>query len=144
MGDGADGAVLGFDYGRRRIGVAVGQTITRSATPVATLEATPAGPDWPRLLALVAEWRPTGLVVGVPYNADGTPHDLTHEVLAFASALGARTGLPVHTVDERLSSAEAEATLREQRAAGRRRVAKADVDAAAACVILKGWLGAQR
>lgn len=137
----ADGAVLGFDYGRRRIGVAVGQTVTRSSTPVTTLTATADGPDWPRLLALVAEWRPTGLVVGVPYNADGTPHDLTHEVLAFASALGARTGLPVHLVDERLSSAEATATLREQRADGRRRVSKADVDAAAACVILNSWLG---
>jgi len=136
----AAGTVLGFDYGRRRIGIGVGQTVTRSATPVATLLATAAGPDWTRLLALVAEWRPTGLVVGVPYNADGTPHDLTLEVLAFASALGERTGLPVHTVDERLSSAEAQATLREQRAAGRRRVAKADVDAAAACVILNSWL----
>jgi putative Holliday junction resolvase len=143
VGNGASGAVLGFDYGRRRIGVAVGQTITRSATPVTTLEAVAGGPDWPRLLALVAEWRPSGLVVGVPYNADRTPHDLTHEVLAFASTLGERTGLPVHTVDERLSSAEASATLREQRAAGRKRVVKSDVDAAAACVILNGWLGAQ-
>jgi putative Holliday junction resolvase len=138
--DAATGAVLGFDYGRRRIGVAVGQTVTRSATPLATLNATADGPDWPRLLALVAEWRPTGLVVGVPYNADGTPHDLTHEVLAFASALGERTGLPVHQVDERLSSAEAEATLREQRGPGRKRVAKSDIDAAAACVILNSWL----
>ena len=135
--------MLGFDYGRRRIGVAVGQTVTRRANPVATLEAVVGGPDWARLLALVAEWRPTGLVVGVPYNADRTPHELTHEVLAFASALGERTGLPVHTVDERLSSAEAQATLRERRAAGGRRVAKADVDAAAACVILDSWLGAQ-
>lgn len=136
--------MLGFDYGRRRIGVAVGQTVTGSASPVATLDAGATGPDWARLLALVAEWRPSGLVVGVPYNADGSPHDLTHEVLAFAAALGARTGLPVHQVDERLSSAEASATLREQRAAGRKRVAKADVDAAAACVILTTWLGARR
>jgi len=134
--------VLGFDYGRRRIGVAVGQSVTRSASPVTTLEAVAGGPDWPRLLALVAEWRPTGLVVGVPYNADGTPHDLTREALAFAGALGERTGLPVHTVDERLSSAEAQAALRAQRAEGRRRVTKADVDAAAACVILNAWLGA--
>lgn len=136
----ATGAVLGFDYGRRRIGVGVGQTVTRSSTPIATVSATAQGPDWPHLLALVAEWRPTGLVVGVPYNADGTPHDLTLEVLAFVSTLGERTGLPVHTVDERLSSVEAQATLREQRAAGRKRVAKADVDAAAACVILNSWL----
>lgn len=134
--------MLGFDYGRRRIGVAVGQTVTRSASPLATVDADDQGPDWPRLMALVAEWRPSGLVVGVPYNADGSPHDLTHEALAFASALGARTGLPVHRVDERLSSAEASATLREQRAAGRRRTRKGDVDAAAACVILNSWLGA--
>lgn len=134
------GAVLGFDYGRRRIGVAVGQRVTRSATPVAAVAAREGGPDWTRLLALVAEWRPTELVVGLPYNADGTPHDLTREAEAFARTLAERSGLAVHTVDERLSSVEAERALRERRAEGRRRVAKGDVDAAAACVILESWL----
>lgn len=132
--------VLGFDYGRRRIGVAVGQHITRSASPVAAVVARNDGPDWSRLDALVAEWRPAELVVGLPYNADGTPHDLTREAEAFARTLAERTGLAVHTVDERLSSVEAERALRERRAEGRRRVAKGDVDAAAACVILESWL----
>jgi putative Holliday junction resolvase len=132
--------VLGFDYGRRRIGVAVGQHITRSASPVAAVTARNDGPDWARLDALVAEWRPAELVVGLPYNADGTPHDLTREAEAFARTLAERTGLAVHTVDERLSSVEAERALRERRAEGRRRVAKGDVDAAAACVILESWL----
>ena len=134
------GAVLGFDYGRRRIGVAVGQRITRSATPVAAVNALADGPDWTRLLALLTEWHPTELVVGLPYNADGTPHDLTREAEAFARTLAERSGLAVHTVDERLSSVEAERALRERRAEGRRRVAKGDVDAAAACVILESWL----
>jgi putative Holliday junction resolvase len=134
------GAVLGFDYGRRRIGVAVGQRITRSASPVAAVAALADGPDWPRLIALLAEWRPAELVVGLPYNADGTPHDLTREAEAFARTLAERSGLAVHTVDERLSSVEAERALRERRAEGRRRVAKGDVDAAAACVILESWL----
>jgi len=135
-----DGAVLGFDFGLRRIGIAVGQRITRSASPLATVAARDGDPDWARLDALLAEWRPTELVVGLPYNADGSPHDLTHAARAFAGALGARTGLVVHTIDERLSSVEAERTLRERRAAGRRRVAKGEVDAAAACVILGSWL----
>lgn len=133
-------SVLGFDYGRRRIGVAVGQHITRSASPVAAVVARSDGPDWSRLDALVAEWRPAELVVGLPYNADGTPHDLTREAEAFARTLAERTGLAVHTVDERLSSVEAERALRERRAEGRRRVAKGDIDAAAACVILESWL----
>ena len=132
--------MLGFDYGRRRIGVAVGQHVTRSASPVATVVARDDGPDWSRLLALLAEWRPTELVVGLPYNADGTPHDLTREAEAFARTLAERSGLAVHTVDERLSSVEAERALRERRAEGRRRVAKGDVDAVAACVILESWL----
>lgn len=132
--------VLGFDFGRRRIGVAVGQRITRSAAPVETVSARSDGPDWSRLDALVAEWRPSELVVGLPYNADGTPHDLTRDAEAFARTLAERTGLAVHTVDERLSSVEAERALRERRAEGRRRVAKGDVDAAAACVILESWL----
>ena len=136
----SQGAVLGFDYGRRRIGVAVGQRITRSASPVAAVATLADGPDWPRLIALLAEWRPTELVVGLPYNADGTPHDLTREAEAFARTLAERSGLAVHTVDERLSSVEAERALRERRAEGRRRVAKGDVDAAAACVILESWL----
>lgn len=136
----AAGSVLGFDYGRRRIGVAVGQHVTRSASPVGTVAARNDGPDWSRLLALLAEWRPTELVVGLPYNADGTPHDLTREAEAFARTLAERSGLAVHTVDERLSSVEAERALRERRAEGRRRVAKGDVDAVAACVILESWL----
>lgn len=139
MADAAPGAVLGFDYGRRRIGVAVGQTVTRGASALTALRNLDAGPDWAALEALLAEWRPTALVVGVPYNADGTPHDLTHEVLAFAQALGARAKIPVHTLDERLSSLEAAATLRAQRGMGRRRARKEDLDAAAAAVILRDW-----
>ena len=140
MAEPARGTVLGFDYGRRRIGIAVGQRVTGSAHALATLPATDGSPDWERLDALVEEWRPTELVVGVPYNADGTPHDLTREALDFAHALGARSGLTVHTVDERLSSVEAERALKAQRGAGRRRIGKGDVDAAAACVILGSWL----
>lgn len=136
----AAGTVLGFDFGRRRIGVAVGQGITRSATPVTTLDARSGEPDWPQLLALINEWRPTELVVGLPYNADGTPHDLTHEAETFVRSLAERSGLAVHTVDERLTSIEAERTLRAGRAEGRRRVAKGHVDAVAACVILESWL----
>ncbi len=133
--------VLGFDYGLRRIGVAVGETVTRTARPLAVVAAA-RGPDWPALDRLVAEWGPDALVVGIPYNLDGTPHALTRAAERFARRLAARYRLPVHRVDERLSSAAARAAIREARAAGRlRRPARRGArDRAAAQVILQAWL----
>ncbi len=133
--------LLAFDYGRRRIGVAVGNTLTGDARPLTTLDATDSGPDWTRIAALLAEWRPARLVVGVPYN-DGAPGEaIATEAQRFARRLHGRFGLPVDAVDERLSSAEAHDRLKEDRRAGRRGpVAKKDIDSAAAAVILQDWL----
>ena len=149
--------LLAFDYGRRRIGVAVGNTLTRQARPLLTLDVTEAGPDWTRIAALLAEWRPARLVVGVPYNDDaaaasadtapdtgadaGAGAAIAAEAQRFARRLRGRCGLPVDTVDERLSSAEAHERLRTERRAGRRgTIAKRDIDSAAAAVILQDWL----
>jgi putative Holliday junction resolvase len=136
---------LGFDYGRRRIGVAVGGPATGRASPLAIVRCRDDGPDWTAVEGLVEEWRPDRLVVGLPYNDDGTESDMTRLVRRFAGRLQARFRIPVELVDERLSSREAEARLREARATGarRRRVRKEDVDMVATAVILQGWLDNQ-
>jgi putative holliday junction resolvase len=133
--------LLAFDYGRRRIGVAVGNTLTGSASALETLVISGSGPDWARLEALVRRWTPARLVVGVPYNADGSEGELAAEALGFARGLAGRCGLPVDTVDERLTSVEATDRLRRARREGRRgRIGKKDVDREAAALILQSWL----
>jgi putative holliday junction resolvase len=135
------GTLLAFDYGRRRIGVAVGNTLTRNARALVTLGADDSGPDWAQIAALLEAWRPTRLVVGVPYNDAASGEGIAAEAQRFARRLHGRFGLPVETVDEVLSSAEARARLVAERHAGRRgRIANKDIDSAAAAVILQDWL----
>jgi putative Holliday junction resolvase len=133
--------VLAFDFGRRRIGVACGDNVSRSASPLGGIKAGPQGPQWSGIETLIGEWRPAMLVVGLPYNADGSEGAAAAAARGFATELGRRYSLPVHLVDERYSSLEAGERLRGARQSGirRRRVNKTDVDAAAACVILERW-----
>jgi putative Holliday junction resolvase len=132
---------LGFDYGRRRIGIACGQAITQSATPVDTVAAHGGVPDWPRIDRTVSAWQPQGLVVGIPLHMDGVEQTETHEARRFAATLHRRYALPVFEADERLSSREAEGVIVEARRRGsRRRTRKADVDRMAASIILERWL----
>jgi putative Holliday junction resolvase len=135
------GLVLAFDFGHRRIGVACGDTLSRTARPLAAVVNSATGPRWETVDSLVREWQPTLLVVGLPYNVDGSESTMSAAVRAFAGEVQRRYELPVHLIDERYSSLEAEARLRLERESGlrRRRVAKGDVDAAAACVILDRW-----
>jgi putative holliday junction resolvase len=132
---------VAFDFGRRRIGIAAGDSVTRRARPVTTLHAGSAGIDWASIARIVTELKPGTLVVGVPLNVDGTPGELTQAARSFARELERRCALRVATVDERWSSMEATEHLREARQSGRRtrRVRKEDIDAAAACVILERW-----
>ncbi|TSE28608.1 putative pre-16S rRNA nuclease [Tepidimonas thermarum] len=118
---------LAFDWGERRVGVASGNAITRTATPLPTVQAQ-GDARWQRLSALIGEWRPDALVVGVPCHPDGTPHEQTQRARRFARQLHGRTGLPVVEVDERYSTTEAHAR------------GAADADAAAACIILEQFL----
>ena len=134
---------LAFDFGRRRTGVAAGQSITGSAAPVATLGMRNGAPDWRALDRLIQEWSPDCLVVGLPYTMRGGEQELTRQVRAFAAELARRYGCAVYTMDERLSSKEAEARLIELRRAGRRRIRRQDIDCAAACVILESWFHSQ-
>ena len=132
-------SAIGFDFGLKRIGVAVGQTLTRSASPLGVVAVRGGEPDWEAIAGLLREWRPGALVVGLPYNMDLSEQEMTQKARHFAAQLAERFPLPVHTVDERLSSKEAEAALKERRQQGRRRITREDVDGAAACVILESW-----
>lgn len=136
--------VLAFDYGHKRIGVAVGEPLTGSASPLLTLTHH-AAPDWTALLRLIAEWRPTELVVGLPLDEDGGEQAITTLARRFAEDLEQRSGLKVHLADERYSSRAADDALRDARASGRmtRRVRKGDRDGEAARVILEQWLAMQ-
>ena len=124
---GAVGSYLAFDFGTRRVGVASGNALTRTATPLRTLRADGAAP-LQAIGALIDEWRPDALVVGVPRHPDGAAHDNTRRAQRFARQLQARFRLPVHEVDERYTTVEA-------RAGGAR-----DLDAAAAALILEQFL----
>lgn len=133
--------LLAFDVGSRRIGMAAGDTLTRTAAPRAAAAMRPGGPDWEAISRSVRELHPARLIVGLPYNADGTAGPMAAMARRFGAALGERFGLPVDYVDERYSSLEAAATLAQLRGRGQhRRVRRQDVDSAAAAVILGRWL----
>ena len=129
----ADSTLVCFDYGERRIGVAVGQTVTGTATPLTTLCAHHGRPNWDELRALLDKWQPDALVVGLPLNMDGTEQEITRRARRFARRLADRHQLPLHFADERLSTREARAL--ESGAAPRE-----GRDALAAQVILEGWM----
>lgn len=132
--------LLAFDFGLRRIGIAVGQDVTASASPLGVVDNRDGEIDFAAIDRLVSEWRPARLVVGMPFNTDGSPGELDGPVKAFIAALD-RYGLPIATTDERYSSIEAERVLKEARADGRRgRIDKASIDAAAAVLIAERYL----
>lgn len=124
------GTLLCFDYGEKRIGVAVGQQVTGTASALEIVPVRHGRPDWERIGTLVRDWRPAALVVGVPLNLDGTPQPLTAAAERFARRLAGRYALPVHRADERLTTY----------AARRLRPGRVKVDAEAARVILESWL----
>ncbi len=134
------GYLLAFDFGLKRIGVAVGQTLTGQARPLATLSAA-RGPDWRGLERVVDEWRPALLIVGLPLDAEGNETEMSKAARAFGAELAARTGVEVNYFDERLSSHQAEGRFADLRAAGALRRKHSDqVDALAAQIILENWL----
>jgi putative pre-16S rRNA nuclease len=143
---GAVQTVVALDFGLKRIGIASGDTLTRAAHPRLTIANGPQGPDWAAFDRVLADVRPARIVVGEPYNADGSVSALTEAARRFAAGLAQRSNLPVDLVDERWSSQDAEERLRDARATGerRRRVTKQDVDAAAAAVILERWFSEHR
>lgn len=131
------GAVLAFDFGEKRIGVAVGEWETRTAHPLETIAGEANAPRFARIGELIGEWRPVELVVGLPLGLDGEEHELTRRCRRFANQLNGRFGLPVRLVDERLTSVEAERRLREAGLGVRDN--KAAVDSLAAQEILQDY-----
>lgn len=130
--------VLGFDFGLKRIGVATGQRITATAAPLNPLAARDGIPDWTRVEAVVKEWRPHALLVGLPLNMDDSESELSHLARKFARRLEARFQLPVLMVDERLTSRAARELLAD--ISDRRKGKLPSLDSTAAVLMVEGWL----
>lgn len=136
----ADGCILGFDFGLRRIGVAVGQRTTNTASSLETV-ANGREPDWAALDRLIREWKPRQLLVGLPLNSEGEETDMSRAARRFGESLRERYGLDVSYADERLSSRAAEGRFAELRASGTlRRKHSRRLDAMSAQIILENWL----
>ncbi len=132
------GTLLGFDYGTRKIGVAVGQTLTATASPLETLQLVNQQPDWTRIGRLIEEWQPEALVVGLPLDVDDSETDATVPARRFSRQLEGRFHLKVYLADERFTSFEARDRL------GHKAKQREEYDAMAAKLILETWLDEQR
>ena len=134
------GVYLAFDYGTKRIGIAIGDAVTRAARGLGAVPH-----DWGRIGRLLEEWTPAACVVGLPLDEGGAEQAITRQARQFASELQQRFKGPVHLCDERYSSRSAHGDLRQARAAGvlKRRVRPGDKDSAAARIILEQWLAEQ-
>ena len=130
--------LLAFDYGEKHIGVAVGQTVTGTANPLETIRVTGSRPDWGAITRVVDTWRPDALVVGLPLNMDGSEQGVTGMARRFSSQLTGRYRLPVHLVDERLTTRAAR-----ERLADAGRTGEADHPVAAQ-IILESWLAERK
>ena len=124
--------VLGFDFGLKRIGVAVGNGVTATASALAPLRANEGNPDWEAVRRLLEEWKPQRLVVGLPLNMDGTPSEMSARAERFARRLEGRFNLRCEMMDERLSTFEARGLIAESGS-------EASRDSVAACLVLESW-----
>lgn len=124
------GVILGFDFGLKRIGVAVGQTITRTAAPEAIVKSQDGKPDWEHISRLFEKWQPVAIVVGLPFRLDGSEQALTQPARKFGQRLSGRYHCPLYFIDEQLSSIEAES----------RQLKRQHIDDHAAQIILQNWL----
>ncbi len=133
--------LLGFDFGTKSIGIATGQEITASATPLQALKARDGIPEWDEVERVINEWQPDLIIVGLPLNMDGTPQPVTYAAKKFANRLASRYGIPVETQDERLTTVDARAQLFAQ--GGYKNLTKGNVDNLSAKLILDSWFEAQ-
>lgn len=129
--------LLGFDFGTKRIGVAVGQTITRTARPLGTIQAKEGEPQWEALDKIIHTWKPDALIVGIPLNMDGTEQYLTQAARRFEDALRERFNIPVFGIDERLTTKDARAQIFKK--GGYKALQNGQVDSVAAQLILETW-----
>ncbi|RTR39120.1 Holliday junction resolvase RuvX [Shewanella canadensis] len=129
--------VLGFDYGTKSIGVAIGQSLTGSANPLLSIKAVDGIPKWEEIGMLIEEWKPDLVVVGLPLNMDGSEQEMTQRAKKFANRINGRFGVKIATQDERLTTADAKARLFEM--GGYKALTKGQVDAMSAVLIIESY-----
>lgn len=129
--------LIGFDFGMKRIGVAVGQSITKTARPLDTIQAKNGVPNWNAISKLINKWLPDAIIVGIPLNMDGTPQKLTTLAREFAKSLQEKLNLPVYEMDERLTTKAAREKLFTE--GGYKALQDGQVDRVAAQLILQNW-----
>lgn len=134
-------SVLGFDYGKKRIGLATGQTITGTATPCKTIKQIDGNPDWDAIKVEIQQWKPQILIVGMPYHTDGSENKMTAASRHFCYELEQRFKLPVEHINEALSSQQAEEILKQTIKINKQN--KHQVDRMAAAIIVQRWLDQQ-
>lgn len=133
--------VIAFDFGLKRTGIAVGNTLTGSASPECTIQSNNEKPNWETITHLFEEWKPDQLVVGMPTELDGSESPLTKQINRFCNQLNGRYNLPVDQENEQFTSIEAAARLKQLRQSGRKKkVSKDEVDKIAASIILENWM----
>jgi putative Holliday junction resolvase len=130
-------SVLGFDYGTKSIGIAIGQELTASARPLMSIKAVDGIPKWEEIGKIITEWQPDLIVVGLPLNMDGTEQEITLRAKKFGNRLNGRFGIKVVTQDERLTTADAKARLFEM--GGYKALTKGQVDAMSAVLIIESY-----
>lgn len=133
--------IIGFDFGKKYIGVAVGQEITGSATPLGSIKATDGIPHWEQLSAFLTEWQPDFIVVGLPLNMDGSEQQLTLDAKKFGKRISGRYGIPVEYQDERLTTADAKEQLFAR--GGFKNLKKDNIDAESARLIIESYFEQQ-
>ncbi|WP_166424048.1 Holliday junction resolvase RuvX [Paraglaciecola sp. 20A4] len=134
----AQRTVLAFDFGTKSIGVAVGQEVTGTASPLDAIKATDGIPNWDVVAKVFEQWQPDLIVVGLPLNMDGTFQQVTFAAKKFANRLHAKYKVPVETTDERLTTVDAKARLFEM--GGFKKLTKQKIDSASACLIFESWV----
>jgi len=136
---------LGLDFGRARIGVAIGQSFTGDARPLTVVHCHQGEPDWHQLDQVINQWQPHIIVIGRPLHKDGKPSKITEAVEQFSTTVSARYHIPIEMHDERLTSKAAESQFAEARQQGRAKAkAVKQLDAVAACIILESWISEQQ
>ncbi len=133
---------LGFDFGHKKIGTAVGQLITKTASPLVTIKSINQVPNWDIITQLINEWQPSGLVVGISRQADGSDNPVTPRMLKFCRQLNGRYNLPVFQIDETLTTFEAKQMLYDDLQVNASKL-WAVQDQLAAQLILQSWLNEQ-
>jgi len=131
--------LLGFDFGTKRIGIAIAQEVTGTANPLTTVTAVKHKPDWDSISKIIEEWQPDLFVVGLPLHMDGTEQAMTQAARRFSNQLNGRYQIPVTLMDERLSSNEAESILNERASSH----SKAQIDMISAQLILQSWMSSE-